>query len=413
MVVATTATLVVPMFWRMRENEAARTSPARRRAYALVVAALVPLAALGCYVWWGRPDLAHTRPPAADNLDIATQHARSAARGGGENGGDLGAAVERLRARLARNPDDVDGWLLLAQAYEFEGRAAEAAAARQRAGGKAVEPVAMSAPAAAALDAESTRLVGQAEEHRRLREFAKAVKDFAELERRGALNADLWADYADALGGARGKLDDEAMRCVGQALRLEPDHAKALWLQASWQTQRRDYAAALGTWQRLAEVLPGDSPDARIIAANLAEAREKLAASSSTATKTPPVAASALRGSVRLDPRLRDRVRSGDTLFVFARAADERGPPLAVLRLNAGPWPLSFELSDDNAMMPGRTLSNFKRVILEARISRSGNALAQPGDLRGVSPVLDPGNSPKQVLTIAEEVGGAPMSGGG
>jgi cytochrome c-type biogenesis protein CcmH len=120
-----------------------------------------------------------------------------------------------------------------------------------------------------------------------------------------------------------------------------------------------------------------------------------------------------LRGSVRLDPRLRDRVRSGDTLFVFARAADERGPPLAVLRLNVGPWPLSFELSDDNAMMPGRTLSNFKRVILEARISRSGNALAQPGDLRGVSPVLDPGNSPRQVLTIAEEVGGAPMSGGG
>jgi cytochrome c-type biogenesis protein CcmH len=257
---------------------------------------------------------------------------------------------------------------------------------------------------AAALDAESTRLVGQAEEHRRLREFAKAVKDFAELERRGALNADLWADYADALGGARGKLDDEAMRCVGQALRLEPDHAKALWLQASWQTQRRDYAA---------EVLPGDSPDARIIAANLAEAREKLAASSSTSTTTPPVAASALRGSVRLDPRLRDRVHSGDTLFVFARAADERGPPLAVLRLNAGPWPLSFELSDDNAMMPGRTLSNFKRVILEARISRSGNALAQSGDLRGVSPVLDPGNSPSQVLTIAEEVGGAPMSGGG
>jgi hypothetical protein len=133
MVVATTATLVVPMFWRMRENEAARTSPARRRAYALAVAAVVPLAALGCYAWWGRPDLAHTRPPADDNLDIATQHARSAVRGVGENGGDLGAATERLRTRLAQNPDDADGWLLLAQAYEFEGRSTEAADARLRA----------------------------------------------------------------------------------------------------------------------------------------------------------------------------------------------------------------------------------------------------------------------------------------
>ena len=77
-------------------------------------------------------------------------------------------------------------------------------------------------------------------------------------------------------------------------------------------------------------------------------------------------------------------------LFVFARAADERGPPLAVLRTTAGTWPLEFELDDRNAMMPGRKLSDFTRVILEARISRSGNALAQPGDLRAVSAVLDP-----------------------
>jgi cytochrome c-type biogenesis protein CcmH len=119
-----------------------------------------------------------------------------------------------------------------------------------------------------------------------------------------------------------------------------------------------------------------------------------------------------LRGSVSLDPRLRDRVRSGDTLFVFARAADERGPPLAVLRTAAGPWPLSFELDDRNSMLPGRSLSGFNRVILEARISRSGNALPQPGDLRAVSAVLDPRTSPAQRLTIAEEVSAPPAGGG-
>lgn len=418
MVIATTATLVVPLFWRAREPDAPRLTPLRRRVYALGVAAAVPLAALGFYAFSGRPDLADTRPPGTDNLDVATLHARAAMRGGGENGGDLDAATERLRARLAANPGDVEGWKLLAQSYEFQGRTAEAAEARRHAGSADEAPAAPTMPpvAAPALDAASARLADQAEEHRRRREFAQAVKLFGEIERRGGMNADLWADYADALGGAHGKLDDDAARRIDQALRLEPDHAKALWLRASWQTESGDYAAALETWQHLARVLPPDSPDARIIAANLAEARDKLAAGgagSAPATPATTQAASAsLRGSVSLDPRLRDRVRDGDTLFVFARAADERGPPLAVLRTVAGHWPQDFQLDDRNAMMPGRTLSGFTRVILEARISRSGNALPQPGDLRGVSAVLDPRHTPALRLTIAEEVGTAPAGGG-
>jgi cytochrome c-type biogenesis protein CcmH len=410
MVIATTATLVVPMFWWTREADAVRMPARQRRVFALLVAIVVPLAALGFYAFSGRPDLASQRPSDVAVTDAATLHARAAMRGGGD-GGDLDAAIERLRARLAKNPDDAEGWALLAQSYEFEGRSAEAAEARRHAGvmGEAAATPVPAAPAPA-LDADATRLATQAEEHRRKREFAQAVKTFAELERRGSLTADLWADYADALGGARGKLDDDAARRIDQALRLEPDHAKALWLRASWQMERRDFAGALDTWQHLARVLPPDSPDARIIAANLEEAREKLGAGGPRESR--PLTPVTLRGSVSLDPRLRDRVRSGDTLFVFARAADERGPPLAVLRTAAGPWPLSFELDDRNSMLPGRSLSGFNRVILEARISRSGNALPQPGDLRAVSAVLDPRTSPAQRLTIAEEVSAPPAGGG-
>src|SRR6478672_3004284 len=130
MVIATTATLVVPMFWRARAADTPLT-PSRRRVYALLVATVVPLAALAFYAFNGRPDLAGTRAPNADGLDVATLHARAAMRGGGEDGGDLGAATERLRARLAGNPDDIDGWKLLAQSYEFEGRTAEAEEARR------------------------------------------------------------------------------------------------------------------------------------------------------------------------------------------------------------------------------------------------------------------------------------------
>lgn len=415
MVIATTATLVVPMFWRARAADTPLT-PSRRRVYALLVAAVVPLAALAFYAFNGRPDLAGTRPPNADGLDVATLHARAAMRGGGEDGGDLGAATERLRARLASNPDDVDGWKLLAQSYEFEGRTAEAEEARRHipgAGGSvaASPPPVMPRATAPVLDAAGAQIAAQAEDHRHRREFAQAVKLFAQLEKRGGMNADLWADYADAIGGAHGKLDADAAQRIDRALALEPDHAKALWLRASWQTEQKDYAAALETWQHLARVLPPDSPDARIIAANLEEAREKLGVAGSAPPASTSTTAS-LHGSVSLDPRLRDRVHDGDTLFVFARAADERGPPLAVLRTVAGAWPLAFELDDSNAIMPGRTLSGFHRVILEARISRSGNALAQSGDLRAVSAVLDPRNSPAQRLTIAEEVPAAQAGGG-
>ena len=411
MVVATTATIAVPLFWRTRSpatNNLESPPAAPRRTLVLALAVIVPLAVLGAYRFSGRPDLLGVAPDLAAN-DVATQHVRLAMRGGAQ-GGDLDAAIERLRARLAANPADAAGWRLLAQSYEFQGRSAEAAAANKQAdaaGAGATSPVSAAPP----LDSDAAQLAQSAQEHRRRREFPAAVEAFAALAKRGAMSADLWADYADALGGARGGLDQEAATIIATALRLEPDHVKALWLQGSWQTQRGDYAAALATWQHLTKLLPADSPDARIIAGNLEEARQKSGGTiSALAAQAPAIG---LRGSVRLDPRWAKRVGPNDVLFVFARAADERGPPLAVLRINAGPWPIQFALDDRNAMMPDRKLSDFTRVILEARISRSGNALAQAGDLRAVSAVLNPREAQRQELIISEEVAADKPAQGG
>jgi cytochrome c-type biogenesis protein CcmH len=248
------------------------------------------------------------------------------------------------------------------------------------------------------------QLVQSAQDHRRRREFRQANQAFAELARRGQMDANLWADYADSLGGERGRLDEQAERCISSALQLDPRHPKALWLLGSVQTQRGDFRAALGTWQKLASILPVDSPDARIIAANIAEARGRISGATASA---PPAAtrAASLSGTVQLDPRWRARVPPGTTLFVFARAADERGPPLAVLRTTVGTWPLSFKLDDANAMLADRKLSDFSRVVVEARISQSGNPIAQPGDLQAVSAVLEPHSNAPVELTINTEVG--------
>ena len=85
------------------------------------------------------------------------------------------------------------------------------------------------------------------------------------------------------------------------------------------------------------------------------------------------------------------KVTAGDTLFIFARAEGGGRMPLAVKRATAGELPMRFELDDSMAMMPTATISGAPALRLEARISRSGNATPQPGDLVGTSPVVKPG----------------------
>jgi cytochrome c-type biogenesis protein CcmH/NrfG len=233
--------------------------------------ALVPLAALSMYVLLG----ARTRTAApASHIDADSEvipHVRAMSISG-LGGGDLDAAITRLRARLAVDSRDPEGWRLLAQSYEYLGRTELAADASRRA-------VAAERGEDASADAPGPDGTAQeAQEHRRRREFAAANRQFAELAQRGEMNADLWADYADSLGGEHGNLEGDAARAIDAALKLDDRHAKALWLRGSLQTQRRDYRAALVTWQRLAQVLPADSPDMRFINANIDEARARLGA---------------------------------------------------------------------------------------------------------------------------------------
>ena len=93
----------------------------------------------------------------------------------------------------------------------------------------------------------------------------------------------------------------------------------------------------------------------------------------------------AVTDDVAADDEVRDRLSADDTLFVFARAAEGPPVPLAILRRKAGELPLEFALNDSMAMAPGMNVSAFARVVVTARVSRSGNAKPQPGDLQGAS----------------------------
>ncbi len=180
---------------------------------------------------------------------------------------------------------------------------------------------------------------------------------------------------------ARGQsLRGEPELLVQRALQIDPVNLKALALAGTAAFDRRDFGAAAAYWQRMLPLVPADSEDARVIRENVEEAGKL----SREARKLSGNARN-LRGKIEISQKLKDRLQPDDTVFVFARA--EKGPPtpLAAMKLRARDLPLEFSLDDSMAMAPGMALSKFPRVVVTARVSRSGQAAPQPGDLQGSS----------------------------
>jgi cytochrome c-type biogenesis protein CcmH len=184
-------------------------------------------------------------------------------------------------------------------------------------------------------------------------------------------------DLADVLAMANGqRLAGEPEKLVERALQIDPQNLKGLALAGTAAFERGDFARAAAFWERMLPLVAADSEDARIVRENVAQARAKAGA------------AVKLAGTVSLSPKLKGRAAPDDAVFIFARAAEGPRVPLAVLRKQVRDLPLSFSLDDSMAMAPGISLSGFPRVVVGARISKSGGAAPQPGDLQGASAVV-------------------------
>lgn len=253
-------------------------------------------------------------------------------------------------------------------------------------------------------------------------------------------NAQLLADRADLLAllrGPQGRAEVDSL--IAQALQIDPKQLKALALAGSAAMERQDWPDAVAYLERAQRVAPAGSEFATELARSLVAARQAgglpaqaIAQNNSALSSTPstpsmpsaqmsntapPFAASApnlaqsasalspaqakafaVSGSVELLPAFKSAVPAGSTLFIYARAAQGPRMPLAVLRLPVGNWPVSFKLDDAMAMSPEMRLSQFKEVVVQARISRSGEALPQTGDWLGQSSPLKPGSQGVKLL---------------
>ncbi|MES2978309.1 MAG: c-type cytochrome biogenesis protein CcmI [Pseudomonadota bacterium] len=260
-----------------------------------------------------------------------------------------------------------------------------------------------------------------------LQRFPEADQAYARAIEASPRNAQLMADRADLLtfmqSGQGAAATDEPARLIAQALFIEPDNLKALALAGSAAFEGQAFDVAIRYWARARALAPAGSEFAASLDRSLAAAQSSVSASGSTAVtganasqavgKSPApagdvavspgkgkevAAAGTVQGTVSISAALRERVRPGDTLYVFARAAGGPRMPLAILRLQATSGPVSFTLDDSLAMSPQFKLSSFAEVIVQARVSRSGDALPQAGDMVGQTGPVKPGSGPVNLV---------------
>ena len=201
-------------------------------------------------------------------------------------------------------------------------------------------------------------------------------------------NAQLLADHADVLAMLQGQsMVGEPTTLFQRALILDPNNLKALALAGSAAIEQKDFAKAIQFWEKAAKLTPPGSDFAKNLASSVEEARAALAAPKTSGKSAPTLAVvqAKIQGTVSLAPALASKVAPDDTVFIFARAAAGPRMPLAILKHKASELPITFTLDDSTAMTDELKLSKFEQVIVGVRVSKSGNALAQSGDLIGQS----------------------------
>lgn len=332
------------------DGEPVGAAPADKRWTAAGVGLSVPLVAISLYLLLGSPaglDPKQVAPPQDQAHQITEEQ--------------IMAMVATLAQRLQQEPDNAEGWSMLARSYNAMGR------------------------------------------------FAEAADAYARLVKLVPGDAALLADYADTLAMSSNRsLQGAPEILIAQALAADPNNIKALALSGSAAFERRDFPAAVRQWQKILPLVPPESDIARSTQNNIGQAQQQaglpvsppaapVAAAAPPApgpAATSPAAASAgaeVAGTVELDAALRAKAADSDTVFIFARAAQGPRFPLAVLRKQVKDLPTSFVLDDSMSMVAGANLSSFPMVVVGARISKSGSATPSAGDLEGVTEPVRPG----------------------
>lgn len=300
------------------------------------LAAALPVAAGAMYITLGTPVALQPPPPSQVVAGNAQQSPQS------PHSPDMRDVIDRITQRVEQQPDDAEAWFMLGRAYmnisEFD-KAAQA-----------------------------------------LRRSHDVVPD----------NTEVMVRLADALAMTRnGEMRGEPTQLLARTLDLDPQHPQALWMMGLAKRDLGDYAGAIISWEKLVEQLQSDPRSQQEVRQLIAQAQTAITAQGGSAPQAPATAVeqtpdgSSLTVSVSLGDGVPSDMDPRTAVFVYARAMQGPPMPLAVVRRTVGDLPFSVTLSESDAMMAGMGLGSAEQLVVGARISYSGQAIAQSGDIMG------------------------------
>lgn len=341
MILAALALVLIPMVRRGRQHG----RPRGVFGLSLVLAFVLPLSAIGVYAVVGTPSAVLASVRKAPPQMTVEQ------------------AIAELRQRLEKSPNDLQGWLLLGRSYTLMKRPTDAR------------------------DAYTQAL--------------KLAPDSADI-------MVAWVE-ADSLARPGHLIEGKTRKRLQKALGIDPHNQRGLWLLGISDYQAGHFVDAALAWRRLQVLLKPDSDVANAVTRQIAMANARAAGKTQAEAEAllqpaedqtdAQATAPQIEIKVSLSPSLKNKVRASDTLFVYAHAANGSPMPLAIKRIKASQLPVTITLTDAMSMAPGHDLSSVGKVTLTARISRSGNAKPQAGDLEGdVGPLSVSGHTSTAIV---------------
>lgn len=327
---------------------AANTGQSRDWWAVAIIGLLLPAIAIPLYIKLGQPQLiTHQQPMAQQQVT-------------GEGLPSVEEMVNILAERMQENPEDPEGWLMLGKSYVTLGR------------------------------------------------FSEAVDAFKNLYELRGDEPDVLVRYADAIAMANGgTLVGKPDELIQKALLIDPQNSNGLWLAGMASYEKKDYNQAIAYWRSLLPQLTNDADMRAQIEGLIKKAQNQQAVDGSATagvvsseSDTNAQIISYIRVKVSVAPELLAEVAPDDSLFIFVQAPAGPAMPIAVVRKQAKDLPLEITLDDSMAMMPTRKLSDFKSVKIGARISKTGNATPQSGDLETEKIQVDVGQSEQVLLSI-------------
>jgi cytochrome c-type biogenesis protein CcmH len=328
----------------------AEAKPRQGRTSLIVALVAAPLLGGLVYSQLGRPDLADFK---ADTT--AKAHSKEAP-------GKFEDMIGRLAERLKNEPNNIQGWMLLARSY-YE-----------------------------------------------TQEYDKAVEAYEKVLAVSPDNLDAKGFYAMALGSQAGNFQDKPAEIANEIIQTQPKNHNALWILGAAAAESGDAKKAEGYIRTLRKEFPKDSEDYKNLTNVLAQilGTGPAMVSDDVATGAPAATGNKTKKSIKvkvaLAPALKKQAAADDTVFIFAKAASGPPMPLAIARKKVKDLPVEVTLDDTMAMTPAMNLSSFEQIIIGARVSKTGNALPAAGDLQGLTSPTAVKNGKSYSVQISQTV---------